>query len=403
MNAKTSSNRSVREFAKNGSHLLINNPLTGICVTENGYIVFCNARFSEMLGFSDEELRGISIGALFRQDGSRHSGSESWEDCAEVLPATRDMKGLAKDGSIVHVQQSVYEFEYKGKRVAVWHVMDVTRHAAVQAHLQKSEQRLRFLSNQLLQSQEVERKRVASELHDGIGQILSSIKLGLETNFREHHESLPAEVLVKLAGAVSGIQAAVEEVRRISMNLRPSVLDDLGIEAAVTWLCREFRSVLPSTELTHVIDVRRNLIDSALSVVIFRILQEALNNISKHAHATRVHVSLASGKGRVTLSVKDNGRGFNVDRMDGSPVGLGVHSMKERTKLSGGQLSIHSVPGAGTKLDGSWSRQPARTKGVALGDDVPRPIQSCHSRRASDKATFRDDARLSNRSDCAYT
>jgi PAS domain S-box-containing protein len=404
MNEKTILNKSVREIAKNGSHLLIDNPFTGICITENGHIVFCNVRFSQILGFSGEELRGVSISKLFYRCEHQSIGSELSETGAETSPAVLDMVGMAKDGSSVYTRQSVCEFEYKGKRVAVWQVMDVTRQAAVQAHLQESGRRLRFLSNQVLQSQELERKRVARELHDGIGQILSSIKLGLELQFKELHENLPEEILVKLTGAVSGIQSAVEEVRRISMNLRPSVLDDLGIEAAVTWLCREFRSVQPSIELTHAIDVRRRSIGSALSVVIFRIMQEALNNIGKHAHATQVHVSLTSGKSGVTLSVKDNGCGFNVDSVGAIPVGFGIHSMKERAKLSGGHLRIYSVPGAGTELDVTWPRRTAWKEMAALGDDEGlAPIQNRRTRRTPGEATFRDGVHAPNNSDAAFT
>jgi signal transduction histidine kinase len=205
-------------------------------------------------------------------------------------------------------------------------------------------------------------------------------------------------------GAVAGIQAAVEEVRRISMNLRPLVLDDLGIEAAVTWLCREFRSVHPSIALTHTIDVRRNSIDSTLSVAIFRIMQEALNNIGKHAHATQVHVSLTSGKGGVTLSVKDNGCGFDVDTVGAIPVGFGIHSMKERAKLSGGHLRIYSVPGGGTELDVAWPRQSAWKGMVVCGDDEGlRPSENRRTRRTSGRGTFPDGVRAPNKSDAALT
>ncbi len=404
MKEKMIVHKRMRRFTKNGSHVLIDDPLTGICITENGCIVFCDARFLQILGFSGDELLGANISKLFYRRGQQDISSTLNDSGAEIVPPVREMVGITKDGSSVYTRQSVYEFEYQGHRLAVWQVVDVTRQTAVYAHLQESERRLRFLSNQVLQSQELERKRVARELHDGIGQILSSIKFGLEAKFRELHESLPKEVLVKLMDAVSGIQAAVEEVRRISMNLRPSVLDDLGIEAAVTWLCREFGSVQPSMELAHAIDVRRNSIDGALSVVIFRIMQEALNNIGKHARATQVHVSLISGKSGITLSVKDNGCGFDVARVGAMPLGFGIHSMKERAKLSGGHLRIFSVPGAGTELNVTWPRQPAWEGMVVFGDDeASNSRENRRTRRASDKGAGPNGVHAPNNPDPAFT
>lgn len=357
---KMTLNDSTREITRIGSYLLIENPLTGVCMTEDGRIVFCNARLAGILGFSSEEMRGMNLWSVFQCDGRQDDESGSPAGRTEIFSSLREGMSFTKDGSIVYTRQCVYEFQRKGKLVAVWHVTDITEQKSAEAHLEESEKRLCFLSRQVLETQELERKRVASELHDGIGQILTSIKFSLEKTFNDLYGDLPDDVLGKLMNAVSGIQGAVEEVRRISMDLRPSMLDDLGIEAAVSWLCRESQSFHPSIEFFKELDIRESDIDSSLSVVIFRILQEAINNAVKHANATRIRVSLKSGTRKIVLSVRDNGCGFQAD--SARPAfggGFGLHSMKERAKLSGGHLRIHSRAGAGTELEVAWRQRGA--------------------------------------------
>jgi signal transduction histidine kinase len=213
------------------------------------------------------------------------------------------------------------------------------------------------LSSQLLIAQEEERKRIALELHDGIGQNLSAIKYRVEGVLGENDWPTAADRATTLNPVISAVREAVEEVRRISMNLRPSILDDLGILATISWLCREMESTYSRIRIEKQINVQESQVPDPLKIVIYRILQEALNNMAKYSQANLVHLSLEVSDGSLELTVKDNGVGFDVAQVRSSSQfrrGLGLASMKERTDLSGGAFSIESKKGQGTTVHVSW-------------------------------------------------
>jgi signal transduction histidine kinase len=147
------------------------------------------------------------------------------------------------------------------------------------------------------------------------------------------------------------VQNGVEETRRIMTNLRPSILDDLGILATVNWFCREFQKVYPHIQIQRQIEVQEQEVPDSLKVVIFRILQEAMNNIAKHSRANTVVLGLARKNDRIILRIQDNGVGFDPENCR---KGLGLSSMKERTKLSGGIFILESGPGKGSHMEVRW-------------------------------------------------
>jgi len=206
---------------------------------------------------------------------------------------------------------------------------------------------VRFLSSRLLAAQEEERKRIAIDLHDGIGGLLSAIKYRVEA----------AQRINDLEEAVSLLQRAIEECRRIQMALRPPLLDDLGLLATFNWLIREFQKRTPGLTVEKQFEVEEQAIPEALRTVIFRITQEALNNIAKYSGADWMLLSLRKTKGTLVLVVRDNGRGFDVEKaltQESTERGLGLASMRERTELSGGTFSIESSPGKGTAVQVTW-------------------------------------------------
>jgi signal transduction histidine kinase len=237
---------------------------------------------------------------------------------------------------------------------------DITERRKGEEALQKSEIQLRRLSAQLLEVQELERKRIAGDLHDGIGQSLSAIKFRIETAVdRLRHEVAP-ETVDTLESLVPMLQDAIEDVRKTVMNLRPSMLDDLGILATISWFLRQFQSVYAGIRVEEGIDVQERDISEALKTNIFRVLQEAANNIAKHSEADQVKVSLSRGKDALELVIEDNGRGCDLERVlatDGFQTGFGITSMKERTELSGGSFSIESKEGGGTTVRAEWPRR----------------------------------------------
>ena len=166
------------------------------------------------------------------------------------------------------------------------------------------------------------------------------------------------EATRQLQSAVPMIQGIVEEVRRISMGLRPSTIDDLGLVATISWHCREFQASYPGIRVETRIEVTEEDIPMPLKIVAYRILQEALNNVAKHSEAQRVAVALRLADGSLELTVRDSGRGFDANTESGAadPVEtFGLRSMRERALLSGGGLSLESSPGAGTLVRAAWS------------------------------------------------
>jgi signal transduction histidine kinase len=217
--------------------------------------------------------------------------------------------------------------------------------------LKESEEQLRHLSSQLLYAQENERKSVAQDLHDSIGQTLAAVKFGTENALRELSKRPSKEIGQPLEATISLVQNAIQEVRRIQTDLRPSSLDDLGILATISWFCREFQAIYSGIRIEQKIDIREDDVPDPLKIIIYRVLQEALNNIAKHSKAGRIDLCLRKKDVSIELLIKDDGQGFDVRRVRR---GLGLASMRERTELSGGAFTIESSVGKGTVVQSSW-------------------------------------------------
>jgi len=221
--------------------------------------------------------------------------------------------------------------------------------------LQESGNRLRFLTSQLLGAQEKERKLVANELHDGIGSSLNAIKFSLENTLNRTKQDVTySESLKRL---LSITQQAIEECRRMQSNLRPSTLDDLGILPTLDWYCREFQKIYPHIRVEKEIEISEEEVPDSLKTVIYRISQEALNNIAKYSQANLVHLRFQKTNGPIELTIQDNGQGFDVNEVfstGSTKRGLGLSSMGERAELSGGSFLIESNKGTGTVIRVSW-------------------------------------------------
>jgi len=235
--------------------------------------------------------------------------------------------------------------------------VDITERKKAEEALMQSEERLRFLSSRLLEAQEAERKRIAGELHDSIGQSLAAIKFNVENVLDKTGEDLNGRIVNSIEQIVLLVQNSIEEVRRIYTGLRPSMLDDLGIIATIGWFCREFQNTYESICIEQQLGIEEAEIPEPLKIVIFRIAQEALNNVARHSGAELVNISLESKEGRIEMAIEDNGIGFYLDSalLKGChEKGLGIAGMKERAELSGGTFSIESVIGKGTTIHATW-------------------------------------------------
>jgi signal transduction histidine kinase len=217
--------------------------------------------------------------------------------------------------------------------------------------LRESAKRLRFLSSHLLTAQERERRRISIELHDELGQALAVLKLQLifiQGELRKDQIVLRADC----EDSLCYVDEIIENVRRLSKDLRPSVLEDLGLSAALRRLIDEVSQHNDMDTSVEMDDINGLFSDEA-QIIIYRVFQEALANIVKHADTSRVSVSVNRKDGNVSFVVEDAGNGFDVDYVQAqasTEKGLGLVAMDERVQMLGGSLNIWSQEGKGTRI-----------------------------------------------------
>ncbi len=232
---------------------------------------------------------------------------------------------------------------------------EIARRRAAEHSLRRSMLELESLSEQLMNAQEDERKRIAQDLHDSVGQTLSAIKYSLERAQELLRRQTPAEAQSVIGVVVERVRRLMEEVRAISMNLRPAMLDDLGAASAVRGLCRDWQEVYRDVKVQTEIAVQDTDIPALLVTNVFRAVQESLNNVARHAVARNVTVSMRLANGVLVVTVRDDGLGFepgeNLLATGGS---RGLRGLRERCEKTGGRFEISSSPGAGTLVQLEW-------------------------------------------------
>lgn len=226
--------------------------------------------------------------------------------------------------------------------------IDITELKQQQAELARASSALQQLSRRLLEVQETERRHLARELHDEIGQMLTATKIHLQSlGLQPENQRLATQV----RDAVGLLDTLLAQVRSLSLNLRPPLLDDLGLGPALTWLSQQSRDKTPRVQLSVPSSVRRY--DPMVETACFRIAQEAVTNALRHAQAKTITLQLAPSPAGLTLKVKDDGKGFEVNAAraraeKGSS--LGILGMNERALFAGGKVTLESKPGSGTQV-----------------------------------------------------
>jgi PAS domain S-box-containing protein len=243
------------------------------------------------------------------------------------------------------------------------------------ASLEKANAELRQIPSRLISVQEEERKRLASELHDSIGQTLAALKLWVEMVLRLRDEGNDSAAFDRLGQFVPILQRSIEETRNIYMGLRPPMLDNMGLLATLEWLRRENMRLYPDHHIELEAGIAEEKIPESLKASIFRVAQEALNNIAKHSKAEWVDISLSKNGGGIELVVSDDGVGMDLDlTLRTSPAkSLGLTSMRERAELTGGSFSIESTPGEGATVRACW---PIEAEDQLQKDGIPQ--QAAH-------------------------
>ena len=257
-----------------------------------------------------------------------------------------DYRIVLPDGAIKHIHDVVYPVTGETGDVVERYgvIMDVTERRGAEEALQKSRDQLRALAARLQSVREEERTKVAREIHDELGQALTAIRISLSSWSRDlvTDKKQESEPILKL------VDETIQSVRRISTELRPAILDALGLVAAVEWAAGEFEA---RTGIKCRLDLPTNdiVIDQERATALFRIFQETLTNVARHANASEVEVRLAKGEGNLTLEVHDNGKGITGEPLL-SATSLGILGMQERALLLGGDFAIVSSPGEGTTV-----------------------------------------------------
>lgn len=243
----------------------------------------------------------------------------------------------------------------------------LARIAASEEEILRLQSELRLSAAALVSSQEMERKRMASELHDSIGQELNAISFAIRLSIDQLRKGVLTELGGTLDSLSTQVRGTIEEVRRIALNLRPAMLDDLGVIGTLSWFFRQVRVLHPRLDLDVEIDAEERDVPDALRTPIYRVVQEAISNVVKHSGATTIEVALIASTKKVELSVKDNGSGFTVPP-DFSQLGMthascGLAGMRNRVEFSGGKFTVTSKLGKGTSIKAVWPLWPHIEKG----------------------------------------
>jgi signal transduction histidine kinase len=224
------------------------------------------------------------------------------------------------------------------------------------------------LLREIFTTQEKERKRIACGLHDSVGQSLGATKFKLEELLIDKQDIFNADY-DEFTDVIKNLQSIIQEVRHISMDLRPAMLDDLGALVTLNWFCREFGNTYTGLSVKKIINVDESDISEDNKVVIFRIVQEAMNNIAKYAKATNIVLELSKSDSGMRMCISDNGVGFDMDLLKSKDCNaldddfnhpkcsFGLSSMRERAESTNGKFLIESSPGSGTSVIVTWENK----------------------------------------------
>ena len=319
-------------------------------------VLDANTAYQGLLGYSPEEISYLTLYDLLpcsREDTDNYIG--------RVLErsryASRECRHRRKDGSLVDVEVSANVITEGGREVVCMVVRDISERKRTEKELRRLNQELaererdlHSLVRRIVAIQEEERRRVAYEVHDGFTQTAAASYRRLQT-FAEHHRPESEEDREDLEDAMALVGRTVEEARSVIANLRPTTLDDFGLSTAIRMQIEELQT--EGFEASYEDTLGEERLPSTLEVNLFRVAQEALSNVRKHAKTDRVCVAIGCHKGVVRLKVRDWGRGFRPSGVRGSASRgetVGLSSMRDRVALLGGSLQIRSEVGLGTSV-----------------------------------------------------
>jgi PAS domain S-box-containing protein len=317
----------------------------GILLLEKheGKITHANPAATEMLGYSKEDC----IGKKLQNIGV----SLDMGDFQKIMQ-TLDRNGIiyyddvpVKTRAGQYIDTDIYMVDRA--RLVQCNIRDITERKRAADAIRKNEEQLRNLTAYIQKATELERTNIAREIHDELGQALTILKMDLSLLQKMFPED-QASILEKTDAMSRLIDKTIQTVKRISTDLRPGLLDDLGLSAAIEWQLKEFQERTGIT-CKIIIDPGDVTFDRDLNTALFRIFQETLTNIARHAEATEVSVSLQQMDGQIELKVHDNGRGITEEEL-AHPESFGLIGIRERAIIFGGNSKVKGFPGRGTTV-----------------------------------------------------
>jgi PAS domain S-box-containing protein len=343
-----------------------------IAVDAHGRIVLANDTTASMFGYERQELLGKEMEILvpdrWRTRHRQHHAEFFAAAKSRPMGLGLDLEGRRKDGSLFPVEIGLGVVNVRTGTIGVAFVNDISQRRRLEEEAAVRAGEVRALAANLLTAQEEERRRVSRELHDQICQQLASLIMGLGALAAS---PLPPDVQRRLIGLQAQVAKTSEETRHIAYNLHSSIIDDLGLVASLRNLCDQFSSHNPDIRLTVTAKAIPRAIPREAAACIYRVAQEALQNVAKHANARHISVALAKQKGTMALTITDDGAGFDLTAIKGQG-GLGLVSMRERARLANGELTVDTKPRHGTRvklalrLSGNSLRS-GRARGAAAG------------------------------------
>jgi PAS domain S-box-containing protein len=318
----------------------------GILIIQDRIMKYVNPRLAEMGGYTVEELVGTPFTDYVPDTElpkliDRYVRRMSGEDVEPIYETVL----RCKDASEINVEINASTVSYQGRIADLVLVRDITERKKAEVELKASREQLRELSTHLQSVREEERTRLARDIHDELGQMLTALKLDL--SWLTKRFSAGQELLLDKTRSMSKlVDMTIQKVKMISAELRPGLLDDFGLVAAIEWQVGEFQKLTGIRS-----EIRPKFREIALSLdrstALFRVFQELLTNIARHADATKVKVSLIEEAHSVVLKVSDNGKGITKEQIS-DPRAFGLVGIRERIHFWQGNFEISGTPGKGT-------------------------------------------------------
>jgi len=326
---------------------LVENANEAIFIVQGEMIRFANPYGAELTGYPAEELTSAKSFLTFLHPDDRQAAMQRYLGRQEDVAQAYTGRIVDKGGNIKWIEAKLVRVMWRGSPAIMGLATDVTQRKQAEEELIKSQNELRRLSARLQSIREEERTVIARRVHDELGQALAALKMDLSW-LRKRTGKDEETLLHKLEQMSQLIDEETNVVRSISAELRPRILDELSLTDAIEWQARQFQERTGIRCKLNITD-QNVVVKPDCSTAIFRILEEALNNVFHHAKATEVEVSLKEKSGNLVLEVRDNGKGIAEEHIHSSD-SLGLIGIRERAYSCGGDLRIRGVPSKGTRL-----------------------------------------------------